>query len=80
MIRDIKKMVLVVGSVALLAVASTAQADLVAYYDFEDNTATTSFDQVGNYEGSLGGDATFAAGKFGSGVMVGGAGWFDGTH
>ena len=80
MIFDIRKLTLVVVSFTLLSWVSTAQAAMVAYYDFEDNTATTSFDQVGNYEGSLGGDATFAAGKFGSGVMVGGAGWFDGTH
>ncbi len=78
MIFDLRKLTLAVVSFTLLSLVSTAPAAMVAYYDFEENTATTTTDNVGPYTGTLHGDASIVAGKYGSGVSVQGAGHVDG--
>ncbi len=78
MIFDLRKLTLAVVSFTLLSLVSTATAAMVAYYDFEENTATTTTDNVGPYTGTLNGDASIVAGKYGSGVSVQGAGYVDG--
>ena len=55
----------------MLALASTAQAAMVAHYDFEDNGTT----------GTLQGGASItASGKYGKGVDLDGTGYVDGGH
>jgi len=78
MIFDLRKLTLAVVSFTLLSLVSTATAAMVAYYDFEENTATTTTDNVGPYTGTLHGDASIVAGKYGNGVSVQGAGYVDG--
>ena len=50
------------STVTAFWLAATTQAALVAYFDFEDNEANTTTDNVGDYVGTLEGDATIGAG------------------
>ena len=55
-------------------------ARMLAWFDFEENTRTTTLDNVGGYVGTLHGDAKIGDGKFGHGVQLDGDGDFvDGT-
>ena len=55
-------------------------ARMVAWFDFEENTGTTTLDNVGGYAGTLHGNAMIGVGKFGHGVRLDGDGDFvDGT-
>ncbi|MBL96169.1 MAG: hypothetical protein CMF70_12800 [Magnetovibrio sp.] len=55
-------------------------ARMLAWFDFEQNTRTTTLDNVGGYAGTLHGDAIIGDGKFGQGVCLDGDGDFvDGT-
>ncbi|MEE3373188.1 MAG: DUF1553 domain-containing protein [Planctomycetota bacterium] len=57
-----------------------AAAKLVAWFDFEENTRTSTADNVGPYVGRLHGNAVIDEGKFGHGVTLDGDGDFvDGT-
>jgi hypothetical protein len=55
-------------------------AKMVAWFDFEENSKTTTADNVGGYVGTLHGDAVIGEGRFGHGVTLDGDGDFvDGT-
>ena len=53
---------------------------MLAWYDFEENTRTTTIDNVGRFSGTLHGDAAIGKGRYGRGVTLDGDGDFvDGT-
>ena len=55
-------------------------AKMVVWYDFEENTETTTTDNVGGYIGNFHGDALIGEGRFGHGITLDGDGDFvDGT-
>ncbi|MBW7990475.1 MAG: LamG domain-containing protein [Planctomycetes bacterium] len=57
-----KKLICLVSFVLVLSLASNASADLVAHWRLDDGSGTVATETVGNNDGTLEGDATWAAG------------------
>jgi hypothetical protein len=57
-----KKLICPVSFVLVLSLASSASSDLVAHWRLDDGSGNIATETVGNHEGTLQGDATWAAG------------------
>ncbi len=57
-----KELICLVSFVLVLSLASNASSDLVAHWRLDDGTGTVAIETVGNNEGILEGDPTWAAG------------------
>jgi len=57
-----KELICLVSFVLVLSLASNASSDLVAHWRLDDGSGTIASDTVGNNDGTLQGDATWAAG------------------
>jgi hypothetical protein len=72
-----KKLIYLVSFVSVLGVVltSTASAELIACWKFDDGGGTTAADASGNgHDGTLNGDATWALGQLGGALQLDGSG------
>jgi hypothetical protein len=70
-----RKLIYLISSVLVLSIAltSTARADLIGWWRFDEGSGTTAYDSSGNgNDGTLVGGATWAAGRFGGGIELDG--------
>ncbi|MFC1765455.1 LamG-like jellyroll fold domain-containing protein [Planctomycetota bacterium] len=75
-----EKMIRLMLLVLLVGLASVSQAipDPVAFWALDDGTGSTAVDSSGNgYDGTLGGDATWATGQYGGALEFAGSGWVE---
>ena len=67
-----KKMIYLVSLVLVLSVAGNTSADIIAHWRLDDGSGNTAADTVGNNDGTLRGDPTWAAGWIGAGLELDG--------
>jgi len=68
-----KKLICLVSFAAVLSVAGTASAELVAWWRFDDGSGTTAMDASGNgYDGTINGGAAWVDGQLGGALEFNG--------
>ena len=60
-----KKLICLISFVLVLGLASSAMAELVAYWPLDEGSGTTAADVIGGNDGTIGGTATWTAGMNG---------------